>query len=167
MRWWYEAGGEARGPVEYDELRAMIRQGVLQRDSRVIPEGGSHWATVADHQRDLGLGPPAGAYPPAGGYPPAGSPPPGGYGPYPQSYYPAPQPSPYWGPVSDKDYLTTLLLSLLLGQLGVDRFYLGYTGLGVAKLLTFGGCGVWWLIDVILIATGKVPDVDGRPLART
>ena len=59
-----------------------------------------------------------------------------------------------------------LLLSWFLGTLGVDRFYLGYTGLGVAKLLTGGGCLVWWLIDFIMIAMNKVPDAEGRPLQK-
>jgi len=61
-------------------------------------------------------------------------------------------------------FTTTLVLSIFLGGLGVDRFYLGYIGLGVLKLLTFGGCGIWWLIDLILIATKKLPDAQGRPL---
>jgi len=70
------------------------------------------------------------------------------------------------GLFSDKDWLTALLLSLFLGGLGIDRFYLGYTGLGVLKLLTGGGCGIWWLIDLILVATGKLTDVSGVPLKR-
>ena len=70
------------------------------------------------------------------------------------------------GLFSDKDWLTALLLSLFLGGLGIDRFYLGYNGLGVLKLLTGGGCGVWWLIDVILIATARLTDIDGVPLKR-
>lgn len=70
------------------------------------------------------------------------------------------------GLFSDKDWLTALLLSLFLGGLGIDRFYLGYTGLGVLKLLTGGGCGVWWLIDLILIATARLTDISGVPLKR-
>ncbi|UAK38129.1 NINE protein [Gordonia bronchialis] len=69
------------------------------------------------------------------------------------------------GLFSDKEWMTTLLISFFLGGLGIDRFYLGQTGLGVGKLLTCGGCGVWSLIDLILIAMRKVTDADGRPLA--
>ena len=66
---------------------------------------------------------------------------------------------------SDKSYITALLLSFFLGSLGIDRFYLGQTGLGIGKLLTFGGCGIWSLIDFILIAMRKVTDSQGNPLA--
>jgi len=69
------------------------------------------------------------------------------------------------GIFSDKSYVTALLLSFFLGYLGVDRFYLGHTGIGIGKLLTFGGCGIWSLIDFILIAARKVPDSQGNPLA--
>jgi len=63
-----------------------------------------------------------------------------------------------------KDWLVALLLSIFLGYLGIDRFYLGYIGLGILKLLTGGGCGIWWLIDLILIATNKLEDSNGNPL---
>ena len=63
-----------------------------------------------------------------------------------------------------KKYVTALLLSLFLGGLGIDRFYLGYTGLGIAKLLTFGGLGVWALIDFIMIAARKVTAANGSAL---
>ena len=70
------------------------------------------------------------------------------------------------GVFSDKEWLAALLLSFFLGGLGIDRFYLGYTGLGVAKLLTLGGCGIWALIDFILIAVNNVKDADGLPLRK-
>lgn len=65
-----------------------------------------------------------------------------------------------------RDWLVALLLSIFLGSLGIDRFYLGYTGLGILKLITLGACGVWWLIDLILIAAGKMTDKEGRPLVK-
>jgi TM2 domain-containing membrane protein YozV len=63
---------------------------------------------------------------------------------------------------SDKDWGSALLLSIFLGWLGIDRFYLGYTGLGVLKLATGGGCGIWSLVDSILIAVNKLPDSNGK-----
>lgn len=69
------------------------------------------------------------------------------------------------GVFSDKQYMTTLLLSIFLGSLGIDRFYLGDTGAGIGKLLTLGGCGIWYIIDIVNIATHKVSDSDGRPLS--
>jgi len=66
-----------------------------------------------------------------------------------------------------KDFIVALLLSIFVGSIGVDRFYLGYVGLGIVKLITFGGCGVWTLIDIILIAMGKLPDANGQPLKKS
>ena len=51
------------------------------------------------------------------------------------------------------DWTLTLVMSILFGGLGVDRFLMGQVGLGILKLITFGGCGVWWLVDLILIAS--------------
>lgn len=68
------------------------------------------------------------------------------------------------GLYSQKEWLTTVLISFFLGGLGIDRFFLGYTGLGIAKLLTCGGLGIWSLIDFILILLRKVTDAQGRPL---
>ena len=64
-----------------------------------------------------------------------------------------------------KSKMVALLLSIFLGELGIDRFYLGYIGLGILKLLTGGGFGIWWLVDLILIATGKMKTKDGQKLA--
>lgn len=70
------------------------------------------------------------------------------------------------GVFSTREWLVALLLSFFLGSLGIDRFYVGHTGLGIAKLLTCGGVGVWALIDLILFALGKVSDDRGLPLRK-
>lgn len=68
--------------------------------------------------------------------------------------------------VGERKWLTALLLSILLGYLGGDRFYMGQALLGMLKLFSFGGLGLWWLIDVALIATNRLRDADGNFLER-
>lgn len=60
-----------------------------------------------------------------------------------------------------KSQLVALLLCIFLGGLGIHRFYLGYTGIGVIQLLTGGGCGIWALIDLIRIITGDLQPKGG------
>lgn len=62
-----------------------------------------------------------------------------------------------------KSKTTALILSILVGGLGIDRFYLGYTGMGVLKLLTAGCFGILYIIDIVNIATGKLLPADGTP----
>ena len=58
-------------------------------------------------------------------------------------------------------WLTTFLLCLILGVFGVHRFYLGRVGTGILMLVTLGGLGIWYLIDLILVITGGMRDNDG------
>lgn len=59
--------------------------------------------------------------------------------------------------VNFKDPTVALILSALVGSWGVDRFYIGDIGLGVLKLVTGGGLGVWWIVDLFVI-TGKTKE---------
>ena len=63
-----------------------------------------------------------------------------------------------------KDWLVTLLLAIFLGTLGIHRFYTKHIAIGIVQVLTLGGCGIWALIDIILIATNKFKDADGNYL---
>ena len=65
-----------------------------------------------------------------------------------------------------KSWLTTLLLAFFVGYAGVHRFYTGHTLLGVLQFLTCGGFGIWTLVDIIFILTGKYTDAQGRPLLK-
>src|SRR2546426_1089372 len=78
------------------------------------------------------------------------------------------QQPPYAGPVMgmgmQKSWIATVLLCQFLGTLGVHRFYTGRVVSGIFQLLTFGGFGIWTLVDLIMIITGSFTDNYGRPL---
>jgi TM2 domain-containing membrane protein YozV len=76
------------------------------------------------------------------------------------------QPGAALAPGQGKSWMTTLLLCLFVGYLGVHRFYTGHTLFGVIQLLTCGGFGIWSFIDLIFILTGKYTDAQGRPLVK-
>jgi TM2 domain-containing membrane protein YozV len=61
-------------------------------------------------------------------------------------------------------WITCLLLCWFLGVFGVHRFYTGHTTLGVVQLLTLGGCGIWTIIDFIIIVSGNFKDAQGNPI---
>jgi TM2 domain-containing membrane protein YozV len=65
-----------------------------------------------------------------------------------------------------KSWIAALLLCFFVGSFGVHRFYVGKVGTGILMLVTFGGLGVWTLIDFIMIAIGKFSDKQGNALAR-
>lgn len=68
------------------------------------------------------------------------------------------------GTQKQRDWLTTLLLSFFLGCFGIHRFYTGHITTGIIQFLTLGGCGIWAIYDIIMIATGNFKDIDGQPL---
>lgn len=73
-----------------------------------------------------------------------------------------------WRPVVGsprRSQAAAFLLSYFLGLFAIDRFYLGYIGLGILKLLTCGGIGIWALIDCIIIGCGAMRDADGNSLS--
>jgi len=69
-------------------------------------------------------------------------------------------------PPSDKSRGIAFILALVLGVFGAHRFYVGKIGSGIGMVCTFGGLGIWYLYDVIMVASGQFRDADGRRLTR-
>jgi TM2 domain-containing membrane protein YozV len=67
---------------------------------------------------------------------------------------------------SDKSRLVALLLAFFFGMIGVHRFYVGKIVSGIFMILTFGGFGLWAMIDIIVVASGEFRDSDGYKLTR-
>ncbi|MFF7332927.1 TM2 domain-containing protein [Streptomyces sp. NPDC090306] len=141
------------------------------QDQPAGPYGYPQGGTPGYPPPNYGAGGPG--YPPPGQqqggyYPPPGHPQ-GGYPPPPGTYTGDPN-APYgydqFGrPYSDKSKIVAGVLQLLLGGLGVGRFYMGNVGIGLAQLFTCGGFGIWSLIDGILILTSNdTTDAQGRIL---
>jgi len=67
-------------------------------------------------------------------------------------------------PVSPREWLVCMILCFFVGFWGVHRFYVGKVGTGILMFFTFGGLGIWWFIDLIIIATASFRDKEGRPI---
>jgi len=67
---------------------------------------------------------------------------------------------------SEKKKLPAFLLCFFFGIFGVHRFYVGKVATGVIQLLTVGGCGIWWLLDLLVILLGGFTDKEGRLITR-
>ena len=133
--------GKVYGPVAREELLQWIDEGRIHYQSQISPEDAQQWIWAGEMFPQLA---PTAQFAPA----------------------PTRIPTPL-GPRSDRSRLVAGLLGLLLplvGIYGVHRFYLGHIGLGILMLITFGGCGIWQLIDVILVFAGSVRDAEGLPL---
>jgi TM2 domain-containing membrane protein YozV len=76
-------------------------------------------------------------------------------------------PYPHSAPVSPKNRIVALILAILFGGLGVHRFYVGKVGTGILMLITIGGFGIWWIVDIIMIAVGSFTDKAGFFVKRT
>ena len=63
---------------------------------------------------------------------------------------------------TNDEWLITLLLCFFLGTLGIHSFYVGKNAVGVVQLITLGGCGIWALIDFIMIVCGSYRDAEGK-----
>ncbi|GGU57374.1 NINE protein [Lentzea flava] len=167
---------------------ALARLDITEYQARVNRASGAQtYAELAELFRDLPQPHPPFLAPPSVPFT-AVPPPPPGFPPQPtQPYYPPPTgqqyavppppgtgyPSPIapYGydpitglPLSDKSKIAAGLLQIFLGNLGVGRFYTGHVGIGIAQLLTCGGCGIWSLVDGIIFLVSGGTDADGRQL---
>lgn len=163
--------GEDFGPVPREELDAWHAEGRITADCQLLCEGTGQWQWAADVYADLSGEEPAPAVESAPRAPPSKQKGPGKQkspvqpnGPDKLSRKTTAAPEDDLPP-STRSRMVAGLLGIFLGPLGTHRFYLGYWVLGLVMLATGGGCGIWSLIDAVLVFLGKVPDADGRRLS--
>lgn len=159
----------AAGRIEIGEYEQRV---AYASAAQTITELGSLFADLPQPHPPFLLAPPPPQYGTAYAPPPAYTPP-SGYGPAP-GYGTAPGyqvPFAPYGidpltgyPLSDKSKVVAGVLQLFVGYFGVGRFYMGDTTIGIAQLLTCGGCGIWALVDGILLLVNGGTDAQGRRL---
>jgi len=174
--------GYATAAQTAGELSALF-QDLPQPHPQFTSPPRTHYAPPTDHATPPpgyttppGYTPPPGYAPPPGHTaPPPGYTPPPGYGGYPPpgpGGYPPPgfDPNAPFGvdpltgrPLSDKSRVAAGVLQLVL-PFGIGRFYIGDTAIGIAQLLTCGGCGIWSLVDGIVLLVNGGTDSQGRRL---
>jgi predicted Zn finger-like uncharacterized protein len=156
--------GEEYGPVNPDELDQWKAEGRITADCQLLREGDEQWQWATDVFPDLANEDELAADEPVAVPLKRDPKPTAAKQPKPTPKRPA-EPSPDELPASSRSRLVAGLLGVFLGPLGTHRFYLGYWVIGLLMLATGGGCGIWSLVDAILVFLKRVPDADGRPLS--
>lgn len=64
--------------------------------------------------------------------------------------------------VSEKKRAVAIILNLLFGWMGGHRFYSGHTGIAIAQMFTFGGFGMWWFYDLVILSLGTYKDKEDK-----
>ena len=127
---------------------AALQQLNLPQQTNVLPEGSQTWTTLGDVMHEgpiLFPAPPTSASQTADSKPPL------------PGVVPESRPA-----ESAAGFYPTFFLALFLGLFGVHRFYLAKFRTGLLQLVSLGGCGLWWLFDVVAILIGKFKDKHGR-----
>ncbi|MDR3376053.1 MAG: NINE protein [Ancalomicrobiaceae bacterium] len=174
--WYISVGGVRQGPYPTAEVQRLIAEGSIPPEAHVWRDGMVEWQPLS--QTEFGIPPLRPPLPPPMPYPAMQlSPPP------PQSMYPCrgcgrpihvtAAACPHCGAVNehhpdysptDKRILIAFVLCFFLGGLGMHRFYVGKWGTAILMIVTLAGLGIWWLVDMIIIATGNFTDRDGNKI---
>lgn len=149
-----DAYGNTSEALPLEALREMN----LAPTTKVLPEGNEQWILLGEVLRGGPVVIPAPPLPP----PPLATPPPP-TNPPPVSASPSSL-SRSQPPSNASKFYPTFFLGVFLGVFGAHRFYVRKIGTGVLQLVTFGGCGIWWLVDMTMILIGKFKDKSGTPI---